>query len=58
MSGTHTAGKLIGAPLAAEQPVRPEAEERLPWPSATLVVVLLSGGLWLGIAAGIRYLFF
>jgi hypothetical protein len=51
MSGTDIAGKLIRheAPVATAE-ATPDLSERLAWPAAALLILLLSAGLWLGIA--------
>ena len=51
MSGSDIAGKLAPTAGAADDMigVRKAETERLAWPAAALLVLLLSGGLWLAI---------
>ncbi|MBY0333298.1 MAG: hypothetical protein K2X49_21755 [Acetobacteraceae bacterium] len=59
MSGSDVAGKFAapapggGAGATAER----AAPDRLAWPAASLLVLLLSAGLWFGIGLGLRRLF-
>jgi hypothetical protein len=56
MSGTHAAGKPITAAgeLFESQPA---PSDRLSWPAAGLVILLVSAGLWLGVAVALIRLF-
>lgn len=58
MSGSHTTAKLIPAreALGADGAVS-DLRERLAWPAAALLIVLVSGGLWYGAARALSALF-
>ena len=58
MSGYETAAKLIPAQDAAvaQDAVR-TAGDRLAWPAAAMLVIVVSGGLWYGIAVAVTHLF-
>ena len=58
MSGSNITGDLLHpTPATAVAATQRETGERMPWPGAALLVLLLSAGLWAGIWMAFSRLF-
>lgn len=58
MSGSDYAGDLLHpAPSSAQAAARRRADERMPWPGAAILILLLCAGLWAGIGMAFAHFF-